>query len=248
MLLRRAGSLLCLICVLIASLVTYRRALADRLPTIAEKLRQHHIDLSKGSLISALLNTDPEVRYLAAEQLAEDKATDAVPELERALQSEQVPATKVNIAFSLALLHDNLGLETLKSVCTDSRFPGYLRLRAASYTLKLKNDGCVNTILHDLESSKDAQTRIGALSLATQLAQLSNNHLQTIYPFILAALDDATPAVRLSASDSLATIGNPAAIPYLEHAITIEEDQTIRAEMQDNLNRLKNQQKGQTRP
>lgn len=244
--LRTARFCRCFICLITALLLIGQCLLeAERLPTVAEKLREHHIHLSKDSLISALSNANPEVRYLAAEQLAEDKATGAIHEIEEALAVERVPTTKVNLAFSLALLHDKSGAEVLKSACTDPSFPSHLRLRAASYLLTLKDDGCFSSILSALKSSNDPEIRIGALSLATQLSHVSERDLQAMYPFILSALDDPTPAVRLSAGDVLATIGDTAAIPYLEHAIAIEKDQTIRSEMQTGLKQLKDKQKEQ---
>ena len=61
------------------------------LPTFGEVLKRHNIQLTQPALVDALRDTDPEVRYLAAHKLAEDKAVETIPAIKDALASEKVP-------------------------------------------------------------------------------------------------------------------------------------------------------------
>ena len=72
------------------------------LPTFGELLKRHNIQLTQPALVDALRNTDPEVRDLAANKLAEDKAVETIPAIKDALASEKVPWTRMNIALALA--------------------------------------------------------------------------------------------------------------------------------------------------
>src|SRR5947209_9503154 len=81
--------------------------------TAAEKLKQHHIDLTKEALIDALQNSDAEVRYLAAQQLATDREPDAISAIVDAATREKIPRTRINMAFSLASAGEKRGLAIL---------------------------------------------------------------------------------------------------------------------------------------
>jgi hypothetical protein len=70
------------------------------LPTLGELLKGHNIELTQPALVGALTNADPEVRYLAALKLAEDKEDGAIPAIKDALTSEGVPWTRMNIALA----------------------------------------------------------------------------------------------------------------------------------------------------
>ena len=67
-------------------------------PTFGELLKRHNIELTQQGLVDALRNTDPEVRSLAAQKLAEDKAVETIPAIKDALARESVPWTRMNIA------------------------------------------------------------------------------------------------------------------------------------------------------
>src|SRR5260370_9412407 len=79
------------------------------LPTVAELLKRHNVELTQSALVGALRNPDPEVRYLAAQKLAEDKAVETIPQIMDALASEKVPLTRMNIAFALAQFGEETG-------------------------------------------------------------------------------------------------------------------------------------------
>ena len=58
--------------------------------TFGELLKRHNIQLTQPGLVDALRNTDPDVRYLAALKLAEDKAVETIPAIKDALASARV--------------------------------------------------------------------------------------------------------------------------------------------------------------
>jgi hypothetical protein len=84
--------------------------------------------LTEPALIAALKNPDPDVRFLAAMKLSEDKATDAIPQVKEAIAVEKVPRTRVNMAVALGLLGDPGGHHELKRLCADTGFPPEFRL------------------------------------------------------------------------------------------------------------------------
>jgi HEAT repeats len=101
-----------------------------RLSRFGDLLRELHIELTEPSLLRALKNPNPEIRYLAAMKLAEDKAFDAIPAVKQALIVEKTPRARVNIAVALGLLGDAGGHDELKKLCSDETFPPEFRLYA----------------------------------------------------------------------------------------------------------------------
>jgi hypothetical protein len=134
----------------ILSLVTLTNAFAQPTPAVSsvrlsrfgDLLREHNIELTQPALIRALKNPDPEVRFLAAMKLSEEKAVDAIPEVKEALTTEEVPRTRVNIAVALGLLCDPGGPDELTGLCADQNFPPEFRLYAVRYMfdLHVEND------------------------------------------------------------------------------------------------------------
>jgi HEAT repeat protein len=209
-----------------------------RLSTTEESLKRHNVGLTSPALIHALGNSDSEVRYLAAQKLAEDKNKEAIPEIARALDSETVPATQINIAFALAQLGDNRGFIALSKSCDDQKIQAGLRVRAAGYLLNLNNESCLQAVMAVLRSDADFDSRMLALSLLGRFHHISDEDSKSMCAAAVQALTDPTPAVRISASTALVALGNPAAIPALERAVDSETDQAVKNQMRSNLKRL----------
>lgn len=135
--------------------------------TVEELLTSRHIDLTEPSLVAALRNPDPHVRYLAAVALADVKATDAVTAIIAALQSETVPETKVNIALALVEFGEQQGFVTLKNSCVDREVPALLRVYATMDLLDFGDESCLDGLLDVLisnSSGSGARVRIGSAS------------------------------------------------------------------------------------
>lgn len=94
--------------------------------TIAQALKRHNVEISKGSLLEALHNSDKEVRGLAAAELYELKITGALPDIVRAAEAELDPLTQVNIASAATWMGSEEGLYILKIVCDNSAIPPYV--------------------------------------------------------------------------------------------------------------------------
>ena len=218
-----------------------------RLSRFGELLREDHIELTEPALIRALKNPNPEVRFLAAMKLAEDKAIDAIPEVKEALAAEKVPRTRVNIAVGLGLLGDPGGRDELKRVCADQNFPPEFRLYAVRYMFDLhveKDEGCLNAaekIAQIVDADyHTAGYRIVALELLTHFRGLTPEESGKVFQLVVARLDDPEPTVRMQASQSLIALGNPAAaIPYLEAAVAREKEESVRRVFEKNLEKLK---------
>jgi HEAT repeat protein len=132
-----------------------------------------------------------------------------------------VPGTKVNIAFALAQLGDEVGISTLEEACHNSKVNPGFRLRAALYLLDLNSNACLPDVLGLLQSKEedDASYRMEALSLVPSFKDVSEDESQKLLAATLDNLTDPTPAVRLSASDALARLGYASAIPYLRRRL-----------------------------
>jgi HEAT repeat protein len=209
-----------------------------RLPTFAEKLQQHHIALTKSALVNALRNPDAEVRSLAAAQLAENRARDTIPSIIGALTAERVPLTRVNIAFALAQMGEKKGFAELKSTCDDARVPSHFRIFAASYLLYFNDEHCLPSVLGMLRSDAEPTTRMQALSILNRFEHIQKKDFRAMHHLVLKALTDPDPSVRLTASSTLSSIGNSSDIQNLRNAIADEQDEAVRSQMENDLQRL----------
>jgi len=213
--------------------------------TFAHALKRHHVPLTRSALVAALQNSDPEVRGLAAAQLAEEKATDAVSAIAKALATERVPLTRVNIAFALAQLGNKTGVKALESACHESETVAGVRMTAAIYMVNfLHTNACFADVLDVLDSHDDDQTgnRMQALSLAPSFKGLSEDESQRLLAATINNLRDTTASVRIVASDALVRLGDASAVPQLQEAVTVEQDEVVRNALEDALQRLLQQQ------
>jgi len=210
----------------------------EPLPTIAEKLQQHHIALTKSALVTALRNPDAEVRYLAAAQLAANRARDTIASIIEALTAERVPLTRVNIAFALAQMGEKKGFAELKSTCDDAHVPSHFRITAASYLLDVHDEHCLPSVLRMLRSDAEPNTRMLALSILNRFEHIQKKDFSEMHHLVLNALADPDPSVRLTASSTLSSIGDSSDIQNLQNSIADEQDEVVRSEMQADLQRL----------
>jgi HEAT repeat protein len=211
--------------------------------TVAESLRSHKIGLAQANLIGALKNTDPEVRYLAALKLAENKATDAIPQMLEALASEKVELTKVKLAMALAEIGNESGFKTLEDGCQDRNWSIRTRVEAAEYIADFRPDStvCLNSLL-ELTETASAGYRIQALTILSTLHGLSPEDSQKILQAALNGLRAPQPAVRIAASHAAVELGNIVAVPELEKAITREHEEPVRSQIERDMTILKGKQ------
>jgi HEAT repeat protein len=104
--------------------------------------------------------------------------------------------------------------------------------------LSLNNESCLKAVMTVLRSDADFDSRMFALSLLGRFHHISDEDSKSMCAAAVKSLTDPTPAVRISASTTLVTLGNPAAIPALERAVASETDQAVKNQMKSNLERL----------
>ena len=205
-------------------------------------LRDRGIELTEPALLNALKNSDASVRYLAAMKLAEDNLTNATPAIEQALAVEKVPRDRVNIALALALLGDESGRTELKKICSDKTFVPEFRLYAVRYMFDLhvqKDEDCLGAAEQVIESQNvNIGDRVSALELISRFQDFTSDESRKVLKLVAARLRDPEPVVRMAASQALAGLGDPTAVPYLESAVANEQDENIRSLLEKDLKRL----------
>jgi HEAT repeat protein len=210
------------------------------LPTIGEILKGHNIQLTETALVDALKNADPEVRWLAAQKLAEDKAGGATPAIKDALASERVPWTRMNIAYALAEFGESAGFDTLEGNCGDHALGAGIRVQSAGYVLRLNHESaaCLSAVLDVLESGSNGY-KMQAASLLPQFHNLSPEDSERIFVGLSRALHASYALVRLGAGRALAELGDRRAIPELREAAAREQDEAVRSQIDQDLRTLK---------
>jgi HEAT repeat protein len=143
----------------------FRAAIAQGIPPVshrgrssAEALNSYGIDVSKESLLAALSNANPRVRVLAADQLAYQHDSDAVPAIEQAYSVEKDSMTRVGIAAALSSLKDPAGVEFLQTICRDGTSPIKTTIAAAQMLELFDASGkeCIDIIISSLTRPADA--------------------------------------------------------------------------------------------
>ncbi len=210
------------------------------LPTLGELLKRHNIQLTQPALVDALRNTDPEVRDLAANKLAEDKAVETIPAIKDALASEKVPWTRMNIAFALAQMGESIGFETLEGNCKN-KDSGNVRARSAEYLLRFNRDSttCLSGVLDLLKGGSNGD-RMLAAELLPRYHNLSTEDSEKAFTGLVEALHAPDPAVRMAAGRALADLGDTRGIAELGRAIEDEQDELVRSRLETDLGILRN--------
>jgi HEAT repeat protein len=208
-------------------------------PSVGELLKRHNIQLTQSALVEALKNTDPEVRDLAAQKLAEDKAVETIPAIKDALASENVPRARMNIAFALAQLGEPTGFDTLEDNCGNHDQEAGIRVQSAEYMLRSKRESaiCLRALFDVLRTGGDGY-RAQAASLLPQLHNLSAEDSERAFASLMRALRASDAFVEMAAGRALAEMGDIRAIPELRTAITREPEPAVRAQLQQDLRML----------
>jgi HEAT repeat protein len=211
------------------------------LPTFGELLKRHNIQLTQPALVDALRDTDPEVRDLAANKLAEDKAVETIPAIKDALASEKVPWTRMNIALALAQMGESIGFDILEDNCKNKDTSADIRARSAEYLLRFNRDSatCLSGVLDLLKGGSNGD-RMVAAELLPRYRNLSKEDSEKVFTGLVGALHAPDPAVRMAAGRALADLGDTRGIAELGHAIEGEQDQLVRSRLEEDLGILRN--------
>jgi HEAT repeat protein len=217
-------------------------------------LCEYGIDTSEQSLITALSNSDPIVRSLAANQLLAEHDYQARPAIEKALSSETDDSTKVGIASALAGRGDPVGAKTLESMCSDASLPVDITVMAVrqiamakySSSYPVSTGKCADVVLSKLDSVSQDYQRIELLSVLPSMIhdvpKDKADHLVADAQNLLLSKDLTT---RTSASRALADMGSTDSIELIRSAMQRETNRLTRADYQRDLDTLlKLQQQG----
>ncbi len=132
-----------------------------KVPTNEEVLSAYGIELQNEAVISALSNSNPEVREKAALLLGNKKEIKALHDLQKLLSDNYVYA-RLAAAFALAKLGEHSGIEVLKNALNDNDV--YILAYANSRLIDLSDQSGYEVLLKTLNSSTVAGERIQALS------------------------------------------------------------------------------------
>ncbi len=192
--------------------------------TFADGLTRHNIPLTESDLLSALKNPDPEIRSLAAAQLAASDDHPALKYMITAFQDERDPQVQVNIAGAATWLGSNIAIEQLKNICKDINQPSTARLDAARYISNKQLPDCFPAVREIARNDQDPGIRTIAITAALSYRGQSDGAQK----IATQALSDIDPSVRITASDSLRHLRATDAIPALQSGLQTEGDETTR--------------------
>jgi len=203
--------------------------------TFASGLERHHIDLTEPALLAALADRDPEVRSLAAAQLAAMDDHPALFQIIRALENERDPQTQVNIAGAATWLGSRRALEQLQLLCQDTNMPSTARLDAARYVSNKESAACFSAVEQIERTEQDPAIRVLAIESATDYRGQSDKAAA----LATSALTDLEPSVRIAAADALRHLRATRAIPALSRALEVDGDETAREHLRETIRLLR---------
>jgi len=192
--------------------------------TFADGLTRRNIPLTEPDLLAALKNPDPEIRSLAAAQLAASDDHPALKYMITAFQDERDPQVQVNIAGAATWLGSNIAIEQLKTICKDVNQPSTARLDAARYISNKQLPDCFPAVREIARNDQDATVRVLAITAALSY----HGQSEAAQKIATQALTDIDPTVRTTAADSLRHLRATDAIPALQICLQTEGDETAR--------------------
>jgi HEAT repeat protein len=199
--------------------------------TFADGLTRHNVPLTEPGLLAALKDPDPEVRSLAAAQLAAADDHAALKYMITAFQDERDPQVQVNIAGAATWLGSNIAIEQLKTICRDVNQPSTARLDAARYISNKQLSDCFPAVREIARNDQDATVRVLAITTAITYRGQSDGAEK----IAVQALNDIDSTVRVTAADSLRSLRATDAIPVLQNSLQSEGDEIAREHIRETL-------------
>jgi HEAT repeat protein len=212
---------------------------------VADKLREKGVSLDRESLMAALRSTDHEVRSLAASQLAGEHAAEAFPGIVEAYKVEDNPLYRVTLAYAATSLRQEEGSKLLRSLCSEGRLGPAWRLQAASYLIRFGDAGCLGEVLNIIRGSNESGERAAGLFLLPHFATANGVTCEQAEQAILFGLSSHSGYERSAAVTAMAAVCKSAAVPHLERALKMEQEQFLREKIE---RELKNLQKSKPKP
>jgi HEAT repeat protein len=198
----------------------------------------HKYGISQGSLRAALRDPRPQVRSLAAGEIAQKRDFDSIAAIEQVLKIEKNGLARFNMASALVELKSSVGNDALGHICEDASVSDGLRLQAASRLMDANDERCLTQVANILKESREPSGKISALLTLSKAGSRSQSLTSSIHPTLISNLKDIDPAVRQYAGQCIAAMNDQAAVPYLKTAIKNESDPLTKDRMQNSLDAL----------
>lgn len=210
--------------VIAMSLIKAPSCVAQAPPTISQALAANGIGSSIEDLRRALHNENPNIRGMAAMQLADDKDLASIPAIQDQASREHNPLAELNLAKALINLNDSFGRKIMAKLCRNRSLPIDLRVNAAN-SLTNSSNACFSEMVGTLGS---ASTQSELLSILDYLnhapTTLSRDLSSNLATKLEALLADHMPQIRQEAARCIAHFRLLEAVPSLRQAASKEED------------------------
>jgi HEAT repeat protein len=223
----------------IASAIT---SIAQAPPTIEAALHKYGVSTTRLALQSALTDNRPEVRSLAAGELAEMKDSASIPLMVEVLQQEKDTLVRLNMAGSLLSLGSPVGKRVLLNLCNDTLLSESRRLEAGSRLVDVGDTGCLSSVESILAKTGDAPIKVSALLVLARVKVVPGSLAATTHQLLVKTLQDGSSTVRQYSSECLVALGDKAASPNLKAAIGVESDPLTKQHMEAALDLLEGKQ------
>ena len=217
-----------------------RFCIAQAPPAIEAELNNYRVPITQQALRLALKDNRPQVRGLAAGELAEMKDMASIPLIVKALDGEKDPLVKFNMATALLSLNSQTGNRVLSHICDDASLPEGQRLDAASRLVDAGDASCLHSVENILRKTTDPSNKVQALLTMSRVKVIPASLLPRIHDTLLASLQDPVSTVRQYASQCIAALDVKGAVPNLQVAIAKESDELTRERMEESLRTLEN--------
>lgn len=210
-------------------------------PTLEQGLAGRHIGASRDALLSALQNSDPTVRGIAAMLLASNRDEKAISAIRGAINIEPSELTRFNMARALKLLGDPLGNEVLTKLCSDEAFRSDWRLEAAGELAPDVGKACFRSVVDILASSNNPVLTGASLQTLLKLNKsvaVSHPESDVLAQGLISALSNSISDVRQQAAECIAGYKVTAATSALQNAAGREADPATQAVLRKALRQL----------
>lgn len=190
-------------------------------------------------LRNAIQDPRPEVRGLAANEVARRNDRESIPSIVNALARSSNSLERENLAQALLTFGDPAGKAGMESVCEDRSAREDLRMIASIQLFDAGDDGCVNGVIDVLSSTSDHSIRSSAMDLLIKARPpLSSEQRALLAAGLRNSLKDRLPAIRKKASGCIASFDVRDAKESLEDAMARETDSPALTKMQGDLRTL----------
>lgn len=206
-------------------------------PTILEKLQEHHVGTSRADLLEALHSSAPEVRGLAATELAARGDREALPAIVHAAQIERDGPTRLNLASAATWMGSPEGLLLVTDLCHNRSQSSWTRVNATRTAFGREDHSCFSSLV-ELIQSGEAGARTEALGAASQLPHMTGEEARRTVELAGLTLEDHDAGGRLAASEALRWLSRMEGISMLRTAVAREENEAVRLKMEADLKYL----------